>query len=78
MKRFPSDFYIYEHFSKISLIAPLNLYKRKEITSHLGVRMTDYQFKRILEMFFVRESFGYYSFKIDKVLYDVLQKTRSV
>ncbi len=77
MRRFPSDDYIYDHFSKISLIAPLNLYKRKEITHHLGVRMTDYQFKRILEKYFERQSFGYYSFRTDSVQSDVLRNSRS-
>lgn len=77
MRHFPSDNLIYDYFSKIALIDPLNLYKRKEITNHLGVKMTDYQLKRILEMFFERQSFGYYSFKTDNVPYGVRQNSHS-
>lgn len=39
--------------------------------------MTDYQLKRILEMFFERQSFGYYSFKTDNVPYGVRQNSHS-
>lgn len=58
--------YIFEHFSKLSLINPLNIYKRNEIAKHIGIGVTKYQMDYILKEYFIRKSFGYYVFKYGK------------
>lgn len=55
--------YIHQHFSQLSLINPLNIYKRSEIAKHIGVVITKYQMDYILKKYFIRKSFGYYAFK---------------
>lgn len=66
MNKYEINAYIHDHFAKLSLIAPLNIYKRSEIIRHIGIKLTQYHLKFILDAFFVRKTFGYYAFKFDK------------